>query len=50
MGLIEKSDDAAGSGSNELSMTTEKRGGLVTFILGGYLRKATARQVVAQMS
>jgi hypothetical protein len=39
MGLIEKNDAAAGSGSDELSMTTEKRRGLLLiFILWGYLR------------
>jgi hypothetical protein len=44
----EKSAGAAGSGSNELSMTTEKRRGLlIIFILWVYLRKAPARQVVA---
>ncbi len=49
--LPEKSNGAAGSGSNELNMTTEKmRGLLLIFILWGYLRKATAWQVVAQMS
>ncbi len=52
MGLINmKNDVAAGSGSNVLSMATEKkRGLLLIFILWGYLRKATARQVVAQIS
>jgi hypothetical protein len=50
MGLPEKSDGPAGSGSGEPSMTTEKRRGLLLIvILWGYLRKATARQVVAQM-
>jgi hypothetical protein len=51
MGLPKKSNGAAGSGSNELNMTTEKmRGLLLIFILWSYLRKATAWQVVAQMS
>jgi hypothetical protein len=51
MGLPEKSDGVAGSGSNKLNMTTEKRCGLLLiFILWGYLRKATALQVGAQMS
>ncbi len=48
MGVPETSDDVAGTGSNELSMTTEKtRGLLLIYILWGYLRKARARQVVA---
>jgi hypothetical protein len=51
MGLPEKSDGAAGSGSGEPRLTTEKRPGLLLiFILWDYLRKAAARQVVAQMS
>jgi hypothetical protein len=51
MELPGKSAGAAGSGSNELNMTTEKtRGLLLIFIPWGYLRKATARQVVAQIS
>jgi hypothetical protein len=50
MGLPKKSDGAAGSGSNELNMTTEKRHGLLLIFSLGYLRKATARQVLAQMS
>jgi hypothetical protein len=48
MGIPVKRDGAAGSGSDELSMTTEKtRGLLLIFLLWSYLRKATARQVVA---
>ena len=51
MGLPKKSDGAAGSGSGEPSMTTDNRRGiLLIFILWGYLRKATAWQVVAQIS
>ncbi len=51
MGLPKKSDGAAGSGSGEPSMTTDNRRGiLLIFILWGYLRKATAGQVVAQIS
>ncbi len=40
----------AGSGSNKLNMTKRRRGLLLIFILWGYLRKATARQVVAQVN
>jgi hypothetical protein len=51
MGLPKKSDGAAGSGSGEPSMTTDNRRGiLLIIILWGYLRKATAWQVVAQIS
>jgi hypothetical protein len=51
MGLPEKSAGAAGSGSNKLSLTTERKGwSYSTFILWGYLRKATARQVVTHMN
>jgi hypothetical protein len=50
MGLPEKSEGGAGSGSVELSMTTEKsRGLLLIHILWGCLRKAKAGQVVTQM-
>jgi hypothetical protein len=49
MGLPEKSDGAAGSGSNELNMTTKKAWSS-SYLLCGFLRKAPARQVVAQMS
>jgi hypothetical protein len=51
MGPPEKSDGAAGSGSNELNMTTEKTRGLLLILsLWSYLGKAPARQVAAQMS
>jgi hypothetical protein len=51
IGLPEKSAGAAGSGSDAPRLTTEKsRGLLLIFILWSYLRKAPARQVMAQMS